>query len=174
MRRMVDRRRFTATVVAALMVTTTVACDKLLDVDNPAAVPIDQLDNPALMQTLEAASIQTVQCAFQQYVADLVRAAGGTETLAAQIAILAEGAQTSAAIAGTPEAAVQVRVPAVRGDRRRVVGRVLGFQQLRQQPPVGVARHRPDQGHGRQLSEQPQRDVPGLLHAHAAGAVPAR
>ena len=69
MRRMVDRRRFTATVVAALMVTTTVACDKLLDVDNPAAVPIDQLDNPALMQTLEAASIQTFQCAFQQYVA---------------------------------------------------------------------------------------------------------
>jgi starch-binding outer membrane protein, SusD/RagB family len=67
-RRMVDLRRLTATVVAALMTTTTVACDKLLDVENPARVPIEDLDNPALMQTLEAGSIQQFQCAFQQYV----------------------------------------------------------------------------------------------------------
>ena len=67
-RRTVDLRRLTATVVAALMTTTTVACDKLLEVDNPAAVPVEALDNPALMQALEAAAIQSFQCAFQQYV----------------------------------------------------------------------------------------------------------
>jgi hypothetical protein len=50
------------------MTATTAACDRLLDVQNPASVPIEQLDNPALMQTLEAASIQSFQCAFQQYV----------------------------------------------------------------------------------------------------------
>ena len=67
MRRTVNLRRLTATVVAALM-TTTAACDRLLDVENPASVPIEALDNPALMQTLESASIQSFQCAFQQYV----------------------------------------------------------------------------------------------------------
>ena len=67
MRRTVNLRRLTATVVAALMTTTT-ACDRLLDVENPASVPIEALDNPALMQTLESASIQSFQCAFQQYV----------------------------------------------------------------------------------------------------------
>src|SRR5215216_8188604 len=67
-RRMVALRRLTATVVAALMTTTSVACDRLLDVENPARVPIEDLDNPALMQTLEAGSIQQFQCAFQQYV----------------------------------------------------------------------------------------------------------
>jgi len=66
-RRTVNLRRLTATVVAALM-TTTAACDRLLDVENPASVPIEALDNPALMQTLESASIQSFQCAFQQYV----------------------------------------------------------------------------------------------------------
>jgi hypothetical protein len=65
---MVDLRRLTTTVVAALMTTTTVACDRLLDVENPARVPVEDLNNPALMQTLEAGSIQQFQCAFQQYV----------------------------------------------------------------------------------------------------------
>jgi hypothetical protein len=65
---MVDLRRLTATVVAALMTTTTVACDKLLDVENPASVPTDALDNPALMQTLESGALQTFQCAFANYV----------------------------------------------------------------------------------------------------------
>ncbi len=55
MRRTVNLRRLTATVVAALM-TTTAACDRLLDVENPASVPIEALDDPALMQTLESAS----------------------------------------------------------------------------------------------------------------------
>lgn len=49
---------------------------------------------------------------FQGYVADLVRAAGGPPALAPQLAILAEGAQTTAAIAGTPDAAAQARAAA--------------------------------------------------------------
>ena len=62
-RRTVNLRRLTATLVAALMTTTSVACDRLLDVENPARVPTEALDNPALMQTLESASIQQFQCA---------------------------------------------------------------------------------------------------------------
>ncbi|MDQ1128921.1 TetR/AcrR family transcriptional regulator [Microbacterium sp. SORGH_AS_0888] len=49
---------------------------------------------------------------FQRYVAGLVRDAGGPESLAPQLAILAEGAQTTAAIAGTPDAASQARAAA--------------------------------------------------------------
>ncbi|WP_210417350.1 TetR/AcrR family transcriptional regulator [Cellulomonas sp. Y8] len=49
---------------------------------------------------------------FQEYVAGLVADAGGGPALAAQLAILAEGAQTTAAIAGSPEAAVQARAAA--------------------------------------------------------------
>ena len=65
---MVSLRRLTVTLVAALTTTTTVACDKLLDVENPASVPIEALDDPALMQTLESASIQQFQCAFVNFV----------------------------------------------------------------------------------------------------------
>ena len=65
-----DLRRLTAAVVAALMATTTAACDKLLDVENPASVPIEALDDPALMQTLEAAAIQQFQCAFANFAAN--------------------------------------------------------------------------------------------------------
>ena len=67
-RRAVTPRRATATVVACLMAATTTACDKLLDVENPASVPIEALADPALMQTLEAASIQQFQCAFVNFV----------------------------------------------------------------------------------------------------------
>ncbi|WP_419817647.1 TetR/AcrR family transcriptional regulator [Glaciibacter flavus] len=49
---------------------------------------------------------------FQTYVATLVSAADGPDYLAPQLAILAEGAQTTAAIAGTPEAADQARAAA--------------------------------------------------------------
>jgi AcrR family transcriptional regulator len=63
--------------------------------------------NPDVSRT-----VREQKASFQRYVADLVRAAGGPETLAAQIAILAEGAQTTAAIAGTPEAAAQARAAA--------------------------------------------------------------
>lgn len=50
--------------------------------------------------------------AFADYVAQLVRDAGAAAEVAPQIAILAEGAQTTAAILGGPEAAAQARAAA--------------------------------------------------------------
>ena len=47
--------------------------------------------------------------AFQAYVVELTEAAGAPQYLAPQLSILAEGAQTTAAIAGSPDAAVQAR-----------------------------------------------------------------
>ena len=49
---------------------------------------------------------------FQTYMAGLVAEAGGPAFLAPQLAILAEGAQTTAAISGTPDAALQARAAA--------------------------------------------------------------
>jgi hypothetical protein len=49
------------------MISTT-ACDRLLSVDNPANVPIDALDNPGLMATLESGALQTFQCAYDNYI----------------------------------------------------------------------------------------------------------
>ncbi|MHA7292551.1 TetR/AcrR family transcriptional regulator [Arthrobacter sp. HLT1-21] len=46
---------------------------------------------------------------FQEYLSGLVADIGGTAELAAQLAILAEGAQTTAAISGTTEPARQAR-----------------------------------------------------------------
>jgi AcrR family transcriptional regulator len=46
---------------------------------------------------------------FQRYVAELVAEIGGPPALAAQLALLAEGAQTTAAISGTPDAAKHAR-----------------------------------------------------------------
>ncbi|MES2095056.1 MAG: TetR/AcrR family transcriptional regulator [Actinomycetota bacterium] len=46
---------------------------------------------------------------FQAYVARLAAAAGADASLAPQLSILAEGAQTTAAIAGTGEAAIHAR-----------------------------------------------------------------
>ncbi|MDI2037051.1 TetR/AcrR family transcriptional regulator [Paenarthrobacter nitroguajacolicus] len=46
---------------------------------------------------------------FQEYVAGLASEAGAPPYLAPQLSILAEGAQTTAAIAGSPEAAGQAR-----------------------------------------------------------------
>ncbi len=59
-----------------------------------------------------AAAVRAHKASFQQRVADLVADAGGSPALAAQLAILAEGAQTTAAIAADPEAAVQARAAA--------------------------------------------------------------
>jgi AcrR family transcriptional regulator len=50
--------------------------------------------------------------AFQRYVAALVEELGGSPALAAQLAILAEGAQTTAAISGRPDAALHARAAA--------------------------------------------------------------
>lgn len=52
------------------------------------------------------------KASFQAYIATLADAAGAPPSLAPQLAILAEGAQTTAAIAGTPEAAAQARAAA--------------------------------------------------------------
>jgi AcrR family transcriptional regulator len=49
------------------------------------------------------------KASFQDYVGRLSEEAGAPSYLAAQLSILAEGAQTTAAIAGTPEAAGQAR-----------------------------------------------------------------
>ena len=54
--------------VIAIGLTFATACDSLLTVDNPGRVPVEQLDDPALMPTLEAAALQQFQCAFAQYV----------------------------------------------------------------------------------------------------------
>ena len=49
---------------------------------------------------------------FQRYVAELVDELGAPPVLAAQLALLAEGAQTTAAISGRPDAAAQARAAA--------------------------------------------------------------
>jgi AcrR family transcriptional regulator len=49
---------------------------------------------------------------FQRYVAALVDEAGAPAALAPQLSILAEGAQTTAAISGTPDAAAHARAAA--------------------------------------------------------------
>lgn len=56
-----------------------------------------------------AALVREHKESFQTYVADLVHAAGAAPELAPQLAILAEGAQSTAAIAGTVDAAHQAR-----------------------------------------------------------------
>ncbi|GAB3105850.1 TetR/AcrR family transcriptional regulator [Streptomyces calidiresistens] len=56
--------------------------------------------------------VRAHKAGFQKTVARLVAEAGGPPELAPQLAILAEGAQTTAAIAGTSEAAGQARAAA--------------------------------------------------------------
>ncbi|WP_429415406.1 TetR/AcrR family transcriptional regulator [Nocardia sp. GAS34] len=57
-------------------------------------------------------AVRAQKRAFGEYVARLVAEVGAPPELAPQIALLAEGAQTTAAIAGTPEAAHQARAAA--------------------------------------------------------------
>lgn len=56
-----------------------------------------------------AQAVREQKESFQRYVADLVGRAGGSPALAAQLVLLAEGAQTTAAISGSPEAAEVAR-----------------------------------------------------------------
>ena len=60
-----------------------------------------------------AAAAREQKDTFQRYVASLVREAGAPDHLAPQLAILAEGAQTTAAIAGTSDAARHAKAAAV-------------------------------------------------------------
>ncbi|MFI2362490.1 TetR/AcrR family transcriptional regulator [Promicromonospora sp. NPDC019610] len=62
--------------------------------------------------TAVADAVREQKRTFQGYVARLVADAGAPPALAPQLAILAEGAQTTAAIAGTPEAAHHARAAA--------------------------------------------------------------
>src|SRR4051812_30159908 len=59
-----------------------------------------------------ARTVRAHKKAFQRYLTRLVADAGAPEAVAIQIAILAEGAQTTAAIAGRPDAAAQARAAA--------------------------------------------------------------
>ena len=56
-----------------------------------------------------ATIVRDHKASFQAYMADLVVAAGAPASLAAQLSILAEGAQSTAAIAADPQVAVQAR-----------------------------------------------------------------
>ncbi|SHJ86154.1 DNA-binding transcriptional regulator, AcrR family [Nocardiopsis flavescens] len=55
--------------------------------------------------TRVARAVREQKASFRVHVADLVGRIGGSPALAAQLVLLAEGAQTTAAIAGSPEAA---------------------------------------------------------------------
>ncbi|WP_157252995.1 TetR/AcrR family transcriptional regulator [Nonomuraea typhae] len=59
-----------------------------------------------------AEAVRAQKTSFQRHVAELVRAAGGPAYLAPQLALLAEGAQTTAAITGDPDTAAQARAAA--------------------------------------------------------------
>ncbi|MFI0486200.1 TetR/AcrR family transcriptional regulator [Actinomadura sp. 9N215] len=67
-----------------------------------------------LGSTSEAVSraVREQKDGFQKHVARLVADAGAPPELAPQLALLAEGAQTTAAIAGTPDAAAHARAAA--------------------------------------------------------------
>lgn len=56
--------------------------------------------------------VRAHKASFQQYMADLVARSGGSSALAAQLSILAEGAQSTAAISGDSSAATQARAAA--------------------------------------------------------------
>ncbi|WP_144876168.1 TetR/AcrR family transcriptional regulator [Microbacterium sp. 1.5R] len=56
-----------------------------------------------------AALVRDHKASFQQYMAGLVIDVGAPASLAAQLSILAEGAQSTAAISGDPSVAVQAR-----------------------------------------------------------------
>jgi AcrR family transcriptional regulator len=56
-----------------------------------------------------AAIVRDHKASFQEYMAGLVTDAGAPASLAAQLSILAEGAQSTAAISADPQVAVQAR-----------------------------------------------------------------
>ena len=56
-----------------------------------------------------AGIVRAHKASFQQYMAELVAATGAPAALAAQLSILAEGAQSTAAISADPQVAAQAR-----------------------------------------------------------------
>ena len=67
MRSYLTRRALSAALLSLTLAAGT-ACDQLLEVDNPARVPEEALDDPALIPALEASAIQQFQCAFAVFV----------------------------------------------------------------------------------------------------------
>jgi len=54
-------------VLVALSLATLAACNNLLNVDNPASVTEQSLDDPTLLPALAAAAIQTAQCGVESF-----------------------------------------------------------------------------------------------------------
>src|SRR5215475_7972242 len=63
------RARRSAAALLMIGLTFTTACDQLLGVTNPSAVPDDLLSDPTLMPALAAGAIQTFQCGAVQFAA---------------------------------------------------------------------------------------------------------
>ena len=61
--------RTLSTGALALLLSVSAGCNRLLDVDNPGRVPVDAIGDPALVPALEAAAIQSFQCAAVAYAA---------------------------------------------------------------------------------------------------------
>jgi hypothetical protein len=61
--------RIMARSALTLVLASTVACDSLLDVDNPASVPDEMLSDPTLAPVLVAGAIQSLQCGAENYAA---------------------------------------------------------------------------------------------------------
>src|SRR5918997_6032806 len=51
-----------ATALLLVSLASTAACNSLLDVESPGRVPVEALDDPALIPGLAVAAIQTFQC----------------------------------------------------------------------------------------------------------------
>jgi len=62
MRYQLHCRRGARALLLLSLASTTGACNSLLDVESPGRVPVDALDDPALIPGLAAAAIQTFQC----------------------------------------------------------------------------------------------------------------
>jgi hypothetical protein len=61
--------RTAKSVLVALSLASTAACDSLLSVDNPASVTEESLGDPTLVPALAAAAIQTLQCGAENFAA---------------------------------------------------------------------------------------------------------
>ncbi|MGQ0650374.1 MAG: RagB/SusD family nutrient uptake outer membrane protein [Gemmatimonadaceae bacterium] len=55
--------------MVATSLVTTVACDSLLEVENPGRVPAEALADPTLAPVLQAAALQQAQCGFAEFAA---------------------------------------------------------------------------------------------------------
>jgi hypothetical protein len=58
-----------ARALAAAALVIAAACDSLLEVENPGRVPEEALSDPALAPVMQAAALQTAQCAFVEFAA---------------------------------------------------------------------------------------------------------